>query len=44
MLNNKKLVIALCVVLFVVLVALVLVERRYPEAGSELMRGMLSRG
>lgn len=42
MLKNKTVVIGLCVVLAVVLVALIFVERRFPEAGSEFVRGLLS--
>jgi hypothetical protein len=43
MIKDKKVVYAMCVVLFVVLVALVVVERRYPEAGSEMVRNLLHR-
>ena len=43
MMNDKKMVYIACVVLFVLLMALIVVERRYPEAGSELMRGLLHR-
>ncbi len=41
MLNERRVVIAGCVVLFLLLAALIVCERRAPEAGVELMRTLL---
>lgn len=42
--GNRVVIIALCVVLCIALGALIVVERRYPEAGSELVRRLMHRG
>ena len=42
--NNSRVIWILCGVLFVLLLALMICERRYPEAGSELLRQLLHRG
>ncbi len=41
MLNEKRVVIIGCAVLFVLLAALIVCEKRAPEAGTELMRTLL---
>lgn len=43
MFENRKIVIGLCAVLVVLLAVLVFFEHKYPEAGSELVRGLMSR-
>lgn len=43
MAKNRIVIYVLCVLLCVALAALIVVERRYPEAGSELMRQLLKR-
>lgn len=44
MFNNKKVVYGLCVALFVLLLVLMILERRFPEAGSDFVQGLLHRG
>ena len=44
MTRNRVLIIGLCVLLAVALGVLIVMERRYPEAGSEIMQRLLSRG
>ena len=44
MTRNRVLIIVLCVILCAALGVLIVMERRYPEAGSEMMRRLLSRG
>lgn len=44
MIENRKVIIGLCIALFVVLVLLMACEFRNPEAGSELLRGLFGRG
>ena len=41
MLKNKKIVIALCVVLAALLCVLFYVERTSPESGSEFIQGLM---
>ena len=43
MFYNRKVIIGICVVLFVLLIALMISERLDPEAGSELIRSLLGR-
>ena len=42
--KNKAVIVALCVLICAALGVLIVVERRYPEAGSEMMRRLLKRG
>jgi hypothetical protein len=42
--NNTRVIWILCGVLFALLLALMICERIYPEAGSELVRQLLHRG
>ena len=42
MTENKTVFILLYIVLCIALVTLFILERRYPEAGSELMRRLMS--
>ena len=42
--QNRGWVIAACVLLCIALGVLIVYERRYPEAGSELMTRLLRRG
>ena len=43
MAKNKAFIIFLCILLCIALGVLMYFERKYPEAGSEMMRGLLSR-
>ena len=42
--QSRKFIIALCIILFVILVVLMACELRDPEAGSEMVRGLLHQG
>lgn len=37
---SKKIAIALSILLFIILCVLIVCEKKWPEAGSELLRGM----
>lgn len=42
--RNRMMIVVICVLLCAALGVLIVMERRYPEAGSEMMRRLLGRG
>lgn len=43
MLKDRRFIIVLCIILFVLLVFLMFIERQSPEGGAELLRSLLGR-